>query len=229
MSDPTFRLIVDEHLDLVLRELRTVPEVHRLILANLERLREWEPWAQGEQTEEGLRTYTRLALQEWIEGRQVPCLIRQDSRIVGGVTARIDDYTRNAEVGYWIDAEAGGQGLVTRATGALIEHLIGVQQVQRVEIHCGTGNGPSQRVAERLGFRHEGTLASAMPMNGTRMDVMVYGLALDRLEDQPDTDEPVIDLVEAMTTDSLRAAWTESLTGPQARPGGTTQARRGTE
>ncbi|MDO9397382.1 MAG: hypothetical protein Q7T71_12605, partial [Herbiconiux sp.] len=43
-------IALDDGLRLELRTLETVPQMHELTLRNLERLREWEQWAQPPQT-----------------------------------------------------------------------------------------------------------------------------------------------------------------------------------
>lgn len=161
---------------LVLREAWTVPMLHALIEKNLDRLREWEPWAQGEQTESGLEAFTIHELHQWVEGRSLPAAILHDGQVVGSVGARIDPYAGTADVGYWIDIDAEGRGLVTRATAALIEHLHADLGIRRVEIRAATNNTRSRSVAERLGFALEGTLRAAQVVGDRTNDIALYAL-----------------------------------------------------
>ncbi len=56
------------------------------------------------------------------------------------------------EFGYWLRAEATGQGYVTEAARALLDVVWPIPQFRRVEIHCDERNVPSGAVPERLGF-----------------------------------------------------------------------------
>lgn len=66
-----------------------------------------------------------------------------------------------AEVGYWLDAGATGQGFATEAAKALIDVAATIPWMENVEIHCDVANAASARVPQRLGFTlagvHEGT------------------------------------------------------------------------
>jgi ribosomal-protein-serine acetyltransferase len=160
---------------LTLRDLGTVAETHRLTVANLDRLRRWEDWAHGEQTEEASRAYTRVQLARFAEGRALPLAILQDGAVVGSLGARMDLQRETAELGYWIDAGAEGRGLVTRAVLAVVEHLAAERGVHRFEIRTAVHNRRSRAVAERCGFELEGVLHGAFRVGRERHDVALYG------------------------------------------------------
>lgn len=160
--------------ELVLRDLSTVGEFHRLTVANLARLRRWENWAHSEQTEETVREYTRQQLSALAERRALPAAIRLDGRLVGSVGARITPAREVAELGYWVDADVEGRGLVTRSVQAILGHLARDPRVRRVEIRTAAANRRSRAVAERCGFVLEGVLPSAFPVAGARYDAALY-------------------------------------------------------
>jgi len=164
-------------LGLALREEWTVEPLHQLILENLDHLRPWEPWAHGEQSVDGFRIYTRGALTDWIEGRSLPAVILQDGAPIGVAGATIDAYLATAQLGYWIAARHQGRGAVTRAVAAILDHLSTTRAIQRTEIRTAVRNRRSRAVAERLGFTHEDTLRSALPIGDHRDDLAVYGLS----------------------------------------------------
>lgn len=159
---------------LALRTLDTVEEMHTLTVANLERLRQWEPWARYEQTLESTAAFTRAQLSDFTAGSVLPTVILSDDVIVGSASLRMDSYTQTAELGYWIDTAAEGRGAVSRACAALLTE-VPQRGIRRVEIRTAVENVRSWRVAERLGFIREGVLASAMPIGEGRMDMVVYG------------------------------------------------------
>ncbi|POH61473.1 GNAT family N-acetyltransferase [Cryobacterium zongtaii] len=162
---------------LVLRTADSVTEMRDLTLKNLDRLREWEPWAQTEQTLEGTAAYTQFQLELFATGSAVPGMILRGDTAVGSVSLKIDAYLHTAELGYWIDEEAEGRGVVTRACARMIEHAESVA-VRRIEIRTAVGNTRSAAVAERLGFEREGVLRQALPIGADRLDVVIYGRVL---------------------------------------------------
>ncbi|GGK59841.1 hypothetical protein GCM10011405_04970 [Rufibacter glacialis] len=58
-----------------------------------------------------------------------------------------------SEVGYYLSAEAEGQGYVTEALKAMVHYAFDVLRMECVNLRCAQGNERSQRVAERCGFR----------------------------------------------------------------------------
>jgi ribosomal-protein-serine acetyltransferase len=173
---PPFTVDLGDGFAIALRESWTVRPLAALIEKNLDRLRRWEHWAHGEQTEDGLSAFTRAQLLAWVDGASLPCVILHDADVIGTVSARIDGYSGTAELGYWVDASFEGRGAVSRAVSALLDRLFAHHGVARAEIRTGTQNVRSRALAERLGFEHEGTLREAIPVGDERQDVAVYGL-----------------------------------------------------
>ncbi|MCS5496345.1 GNAT family N-acetyltransferase [Cnuibacter physcomitrellae] len=162
--------------DLALRDTSTVDAVFALTVANIDRLRLWEPWAQHEPTRESTVAFTVASLHALAEGTEVPCVIRYRGEPVGTISLRIRTFTSVAEIGYWIDAAHEGRGVVTRATRALVDHAFDDLGLARVELHTAAHNARSRGVAERLGFVREGTMRSAHPVGDERHDMDLYAL-----------------------------------------------------
>ncbi|AMM20968.1 hypothetical protein AX769_13535 [Frondihabitans sp. PAMC 28766] len=165
--------------DLVLRDASTVDEMFELTLRNIERLREWEDWAQGEQSREANEAFSKATLHAFADGTQLPLALRHDGRIIGAVGLRIDSYSHSGEIGYWLDGEHEGRGAMARAVEAIVEWVFADEVVPRLEIRTATANARSRRLAERLGFRLEGELKSAMKVGDARHDVVVYARLAD--------------------------------------------------
>jgi len=79
------------------------------------------------------------------------------------------------EFGYWVRAEATGQGYVVEAARAMLEVVRAEPRFHHVEIHCDPGNPPSARVAEKLGFRHAVTRRdNFIDAAGRHRDTMIW-------------------------------------------------------
>lgn len=67
-----------------------------------------------------------------------------------------------AHVGYWVLPEARGRGVATRALSLASRLAFGELGLHRLELGHALGHEVSCRVAERGGYRYEGTLRGAM-------------------------------------------------------------------
>ena len=90
---------------------------------------------------------------------------------------RIDWTVRRFEIGYWCRTAQQGQGYVTEAVRALTLFAFDTLKARRVEVRMDDGNVGSWKVAERAGFRLEGTLRSdSLNPLGEPRDTRIYAL-----------------------------------------------------
>ncbi|MFE9659168.1 GNAT family N-acetyltransferase [Streptomyces sp. NPDC005955] len=97
--------------------------------------------------------------------------------------SNINDAMRVAIVGYWTLPEARGRGVASRALALASGWAFAQRGLHRLELGHAPGHEVSCRIAERVGFRAEGTLRGAMYEAGRRdafRDVHLHGrLATD--------------------------------------------------
>lgn len=175
-----FRHDLGDGFDLVLRDSSTVDEMLALTVANLPRLRRWEPWAAVRQTRAVAEAHTTTELAGWLDGTRLPTVIRAGGSAIGSAGLRIEARLGSAEIGYWIDGGWEGRGAVSRAAAALADHVLHDLRLERVEIRTATHNIRSRAVAERLGFVHERTMPRALAVQGDHHDLAVYVRRRDR-------------------------------------------------
>jgi RimJ/RimL family protein N-acetyltransferase len=81
------------------------------------------------------------------------------------------------ETGYWCRSGFQGQGYVSEAVRGITVFCFELLQAKRLSIRCDARNERSRRVAERAGFRYEGTLRNAeLATDGSLRDTMWYSL-----------------------------------------------------
>ncbi|TWP50292.1 GNAT family N-acetyltransferase [Lentzea tibetensis] len=98
-------------------------------------------------------------------------------RLVGGVLFRTWDVQRGvAEAGCWLEPDAAGKGLVTRAVRVIIDWAVHERGIHRVEWHVSSANEPSIAVAKRLGMTKDGVLRESYPYRGERHDMEVWSV-----------------------------------------------------
>ena len=101
---------------------------------------------------------------------------RGDELLGGALLFQHDPAHGNVELGTWVVIAGEGRGVARAACRALLAHARRELQVERVEWHAAVANVRSRRLAERLGFRHEGTLRSNFLLRGERHDTDVLSL-----------------------------------------------------
>lgn len=84
---------------------------------------------------------------------------------------------QSAMLGYSLDERCTGQGLMHEALSALIGEVFGERVwLHRLQASIRPENAASRRVAERLGFQHEGTSPRYLFIDGAWRDHDVFGL-----------------------------------------------------
>jgi RimJ/RimL family protein N-acetyltransferase len=74
------------------------------------------------------------------------------------------------------EATERGKGYGREAVGLLVDYLFHALPLTRVGATCDTANVPSFKLLERLGFRREGTMRSALYHHASWHDMLVYGI-----------------------------------------------------
>jgi ribosomal-protein-alanine N-acetyltransferase len=105
---------------------------------------------------------------------------------------------QNAYVGYWVDRAVAGRGYVPEACVTLFRFAFEELGLHRLQISIIPRNGPSRRVAEKLGLRGEGIAQRYLEIDGKWEDHVRYALTSEEwkerreqylsqwLADQPD-------------------------------------------
>lgn len=86
----------------------------------------------------------------------------------------IDREGRQLELGYVVAPHARGRGVATRSLQLLTEWAFAELDALRIELWISVSNDPSKRVAERAGYRHEGTIRSFHFKQGVRDDFEIW-------------------------------------------------------
>ena len=81
---------------------------------------------------------------------------------------------QSCHLGYQIDAQAGGQGLMTEALRRAIAYIFAEWKLHRIEANIMPRNHRSRRVAEKLGFVEEGLAQKYLKINGVWEDHIHY-------------------------------------------------------
>ena len=103
-------------------------------------------------------------------------------RIVGSISLFYADWeVRSAEIGYGVRGDERGKGYASEALGAVARWVLTEGGIQRAWLTANTDNVASVRVAEKAGFRREGTLRRAGLEDDGLHDLAVFALLNDEL------------------------------------------------
>jgi RimJ/RimL family protein N-acetyltransferase len=106
-------------------------------------------------------------------------LAADDRMLLGSIALmRLNWRHRRAEIGYWLAADARGEGHATRAVRLLCGWAARALGLERIDLVAATANAASQAVAERAGFSREGVLRSYMVGKQGRLDMVAFGRLL---------------------------------------------------
>jgi ribosomal-protein-serine acetyltransferase len=132
-------------------------ELHSCIERNRDELGRWLRWAQ-EPSIESTRGHLLRGLSAERDGHGLRRAIAVDGAIVGDVGLDVDRDNNVGGIGYWLDRDHRGRGLIGAAVAALVRHGFTSLALRRIEIRTDVENRSSRAVAERLGFQLEGVL-----------------------------------------------------------------------
>ena len=97
---------------------------------------------------------------------------------------RIDRRQKSTSIGYWIDLEHQGKGIVSAACRAIVTQGFRDFGLHRIEIRCATRNHRSSAIPRRLGFVEEGILREAEWLYDRWVDLRVFSMLAQDWKDQ---------------------------------------------
>ena len=122
-------------------------------------LKRWLPWLDRNKTPEDSLRFVEGCRDRYVNREALEAGLFSTNKLVGMIGFNTIDWTaRRSEIGYWIDAEHQGKGLITQGCRTLIDHGFNELDLNRIEIRCATGNNRSRAIPERIGFTCEGIM-----------------------------------------------------------------------
>jgi [ribosomal protein S5]-alanine N-acetyltransferase len=157
-------------------------------LRNREWLRPWEatvpPTAAYRLTRRpSYRQMIRHLRSEASAGRMMPFVVMYRGRMAGQLTVAGITWGSmcSAHIGYWVDQEVAGRGVMPTAVALAVDHCFRTVGLHRIEVCIRPENGPSRRVVEKLGFREEGLRPRYLHIDGNWRDHLVFALTAEEV------------------------------------------------
>jgi ribosomal-protein-alanine N-acetyltransferase len=150
-------------------------------------LQRWEPTSPNSWAERnGISAWPALASalrKAGRTGQMLPFMITYGGRLVGqmNVSNVVHGALRSCTIGYWVDGSVAGRGIAPTSLALVIDHCFSAVGLHRVEVDIRPENGPSLRVAEKLGLRREAYYERYLDIDGGWRDHVAFAITVEEL------------------------------------------------
>jgi ribosomal-protein-alanine N-acetyltransferase len=115
----------------------------------------------------------------------MPFAIEVDGRFGGQVTVNniVRGSAQFASIGYWLDQDLAGRGVMPTAVALVIDHCFGSAGLHRIEVAIRPENSNSLRVVEKLGIREVGYAPKFLHIDGAWRDHRIFAITVEECPD----------------------------------------------
>lgn len=169
--------IVKDKITLTMLEMRHAHEMYDFIVRNKEFFIEWIPFVSKMHSLQDMERLMKNNLERYIQGLGLYYTLWENKTLIGYVLAReIDNEAKWAEIGYMIDKQYTGRGIIKASCTRLMNYLFDEMHMDKIVICCADENEASKALARTLGFTLEGILRNHFVVNGTIRNMCYYGV-----------------------------------------------------
>lgn len=138
-------------------------------------------------TLEKTKSFIQTILDKIEEKEYFPFGIFQNEKLIGLIQIKNFDWkVPQCELGYLLDKDFGGQGIVTKMVGETIPYCFNTLELKKIYLRIDPENIGSNHVALKNGFELEGVLRCGFRRgDGELVDVNYYGLLNQTLIEKP--------------------------------------------
>ncbi len=114
----------------------------------------------------------------WSKEDGMLVIVSPEDEILGHIEFfKTVNYLDEFELSYQVYApDHRRKGIASEAVNLLVRYLFETKQVNRIRLVIHPDNLASRRLAEKCGFRHEGTARGAWYNRGSHQDVEIYAI-----------------------------------------------------
>ena len=137
----------------------------------------------GEARPTSFKQLVRRLSRQARDGTTFPFAVEVDGRFAGQVTVNniVRGSAQFASVGYWLDREFAGRGVMPRAVAMAIDHAFTAGGLHRIEVCIRPENSNSLRVVEKLGIREIGFAPRFLHIDGEWRDHRIYAITQEEV------------------------------------------------
>ncbi|MGS2721568.1 GNAT family N-acetyltransferase [Paraglaciecola aestuariivivens] len=163
------------HLALLVPEF--AESLYSLTNKNRQYLKNWLSWLDLVNSLQDTQTFIETAIYHHNHNQGSSFAIFYQEKMVGVAGFNHIDHQHHwGAIGYWLDQEHTGKGIITQSVIQLIKYGFIEHQLDKIEIRCAEQNHKSRQIPERLGFTYEATLRQCEWLYNHYVDHAVYSL-----------------------------------------------------
>ncbi|MBI3050933.1 GNAT family N-acetyltransferase [Candidatus Woesearchaeota archaeon] len=111
------------------------------------------------------------------EGYAFAIVSRKKAELIGLISLnKVDWKARRATIGYWLGKKHWGKGIMSAAVRMALQFAFAKLRLNKVEATAFEENRASNRVLQKAGFSHEGTVRQHILRFGRLHNINQYGL-----------------------------------------------------
>jgi len=158
-------------------EMRQSQEMYDFVMENREFFINWIPFVSKIHSIDDIKALIKKSLEKYIQGLGLFYSLWDNDKMVGFVLVReIDKEAKWAEIGYMIDEQYTGKGIIKAYSIKMINYLFDSLKMDKITICCDEQNESSKALAIKLGFTLEGNLRNHIVINDSIRNMYCYGL-----------------------------------------------------
>lgn len=178
-----FQFTVDDDVVLKLLDIPIADQLFELIDTNRAHLKKWMGWVDQTKSLADSKAFIEMTKRQFAANNGFQAGIWYQGELAGVIGYHEINWTnRSVSIGYWLGEEYQGNGVMTKACKAFVDHAINEFKLNRVEIRCAEKNFKSRAIPERLGFMQEGIIREAEKLGEHYVDLVVYGILAEEWE-----------------------------------------------
>lgn len=154
-------------------------------------LRKRLPWLDHNKTVQDSINFIGECIKGYLENSSLILAIRHRTEIIGVVSFHQFDWEKKTSaVGYWLDEDFQGQGLISQACKILLEHGIAQMGLNKITISCAIDNMRSRAIAEKLGFQEVSIERKKEWLYDHFIDHVVYSISAEEWQKNASNKSP---------------------------------------
>jgi RimJ/RimL family protein N-acetyltransferase len=159
-----------------------IDRLYEAVLESIPELSRYETWCHPGYTRDEAAEYVNWWRKMWKQKKAYYFAIEDphSGEFLGscGLSDLSVEHKR-AGLGFWIRSSRARKGLATDAAYTVVCFGFNDLKLNRIEIETAVDNTPSRRIAEKLGFKPEGTLRRRLILPSGPADTTMYSILND--------------------------------------------------
>lgn len=174
---------IDENIILKSWQIDFAPDLFSLTDKNRKHLSPWLGWVPNLKDIRGSESFILDSIKKMENKFSLELGIWYKNKLIGCLGLHnISHINKKAGIGYWLDEDYQGKGIMTRSVKSLIDYSFKFLKLNRLEIFAAVMNDNSYSIAERLSFKKEGIARQYEVVSDKYLDYYQYSLLKSDLE-----------------------------------------------